>query len=230
MDTIYIVTLSNILMLLSFLLALGALVLGGLLAYWLEGKSKNKFIKLLGPLIGILGILAGLVVIVFATHQRELEERQEAAAKDAQKLLWAEYNGRGYFKTESNCNKDGSLKPYIKGKVLVIDEKSMELDGVHFQLPNELRPANQDDVGTIVLLKWDLDLVGRYGSGGYAFASTCSVHVCDQVERCLVARTKFSNPPPEKITLYGSSPGPVGATGEKPVSEVLDYIEKLPRQ
>lgn len=211
--------------LLLLLFSVGFLLIIPAFFSYLYQKSNNKFVKLLYI---VLAVSVYLSIITWMITQ----VRKENAAKEAQEAqqrLWVEYKAKGHVKPWLSCDKV-ELQPYLKRPILVINEESLELDELHFQLPSELWPTTPDDIGTVILLKRDVDYVGAYTHGGGAFASICLVRIFDQGEKCMVANTKFSNPPPRTVTRYGRSGFPLSGRGEKPVSEVLNYINGMIKQ
>ncbi len=60
---------------------------------------------------------------------------------------------------------DKGDKPYVKGKLVLIDSKTRHIDPFWRQLPDELIARTRDEVGTIVWVDWKVDGVTVKGAG-----------------------------------------------------------------
>jgi hypothetical protein len=114
----------------------------------------------------------------------------------------------------------------VKGKMVVVDKATRDIDwDVFFGLPDDVRAAAPQEVGTVVWLVWDKMQVGKYNDGTPAYSWTCAVTVIDQAGRGVVATTSLrGSDPPEKIE------NPNEGVGTKPTAQVIDYLRGLPRQ
>jgi hypothetical protein len=116
--------------------------------------------------------------------------------------------------------------PYVKGKVIPVNLKSKDVDWLYYDLPDNLRPTSPGEVGTVVWLDWGEVKVGQYGSGGGgAFVQTCKVTVIDKARRAIVGETVVRGSDPPRSSRRGSS-----ASGSKPTTEVVQYLNRLPRK
>ena len=110
-----------------------------------------------------------------------------------------------------------------RGKLVVIDKATGQLDRVWGKIPDDMRAANPADVGTVVWLSWSESLVGRYKGGQPAYRSDVKVTVIDRATSAVLGTKTFSNEPPSTITAGGSG----GASGKRPEAEVVKYLRAL---
>jgi hypothetical protein len=111
--------------------------------------------------------------------------------------------------------------PYIRGKIIPVNVLNNTLDVFYFDLPEELRAENPDEVGSIL---W---LYCVYNTEKVTFAAgsrketnnyTCDVAVIDRSEQAIVAQRSFQK-----------------TAGEQGVREILypdiiQYLTGLPRK
>jgi hypothetical protein len=115
---------------------------------------------------------------------------------------------------------------YVKGKVIPVSVADREVDWLYYDLPDDLRPAAPDQVGTVVWLRWDKVKVGQYGNnGGDANVQTCDVTVIDLAARRVVDQRRFVGGEPPQSSRRGSS-----ASGSKPTEPIVAYLKSLPRR
>lgn len=112
----------------------------------------------------------------------------------------------------------------IKGKVIPIDMTANTVDYIYFDLPDELRPAKPEDVGTVVLLQWGKNQVGTYTGGSAAYQQTVQVTVLDKDTRDIIGQQSFSGSMPPQRKKSSES-----GTGSKPETEVINFVKALPR-
>jgi len=111
----------------------------------------------------------------------------------------------------------------VRGKLVVIDKATGQLDPVWGKIPDNMRAANPADVGTVVWLSWSESLVGHYKGGQPAYRSDVKVTVIDRATSAVLGTKTFSNEPPSTITAGGSG----GASGKRPEAEVVKYLRAL---
>lgn len=133
-----------------------------------------------------------------------------------------------YVTTASNANPEqteaANYLP-VKGKLIPVDMKSKNIDPVFFDLSNDFRPKNPEEIGTIAALWWEDRRIGSYGGKGGAYQEHCTVMVLDKLTGTLLASKSFvgSEPP-------GTSRNGVSQTGDKPYKEIKEFLNGLPRQ
>jgi hypothetical protein len=122
----------------------------------------------------------------------------------------------------SNISPSGG---YIRGKIITIDIENRKIDNFWLHLPTDMIAASPDEVGTIIWLKWDQSIVGRYTNGKNAYQISCLVTIIDKLLGTKVDEKKFwGSPPPSKVISTNTG------VGSRPNSEIAEYIESLPRK
>lgn len=119
----------------------------------------------------------------------------------------------------------GSMQPYVKGKVILVNKEEKKIDHTYCELPEELRATRPEEVETIVWLEWGKDKVGRYTDGSTAYVNTCKVTIIDRSIPAIVAVTNLRGSMPPNMTTRGG-----GAGGSMPTEEVIAYLQNLPRK
>lgn len=112
----------------------------------------------------------------------------------------------------------------IIGKIIPINKTSKDIDvNIYTILPDELRPKNPKEVGTLVWIEYDSKIVGEYsGGGGSAYIRTCDIWVIDKSRRVIIGEKSFegSYPPIKKA-------GGGDEYGSYPNDQVLIYLKSL---
>lgn len=115
--------------------------------------------------------------------------------------------------------------PYVAWKIVTIDICKGKVDPLFLVLPNKLRANHPSEVGTIIEFCCTSHPSGKYTSGATGYHTSCSLTVIDKSTATIVGRTGF----------YGEEP-PFFKTGEgdwiggKPIPDILEYIEALPKK
>lgn len=99
-----------------------------------------------------------------------------------------------------------SAAPRIRGKVVMLnvppeghleedtsvlppDEKWNTINKIEFlKLPSSLRASSSNEVRTVIFLRWNEDVVGKYTGGSTARKVACEVVVIDLATRTIVAK------------------------------------------
>jgi hypothetical protein len=131
----------------------------------------------------------------------------------------SQLNDEVYKLIREPAGKDESAGPYVKGKVVLVDRKRRELDGLHRAIPTGMRAENVKEVGTVVWLEWDYNWV----KGGRA--PVCKVSVIDRARNVVVGEETFEGLPPPPPSPYNRFP-----TEERPNAFIVDWIKSLPRK
>jgi len=130
---------------------------------------------------------------------------------------------------------DAEGGPYIRGKVLVLrpDEVEPEDGDQHFMmniayfgLPEELRAATPEEVGTVVWVRCGEKAVGTYTDGTSAYQGYCVVTVTDWTLRSTVGQQLFEGIEPKS---YKTGPGSRHA-GEPATWKIVEWLAALPRK
>jgi hypothetical protein len=119
----------------------------------------------------------------------------------------------------------GEPRPAVK-KMVVVDVQDKDVDGLHFDLPDNLRAATPAEVTTVVWLRWNKATVGTYSTGGSAYQWSCEVTVIDLATRTTLGTQRFTGdaPPRSFVGRRGES-----RSGDKPTEQVLNYLRNFPR-
>jgi hypothetical protein len=114
--------------------------------------------------------------------------------------------------------------PYIKGKVITIDTRSNSFDYILFLLNKDVRATKPEEVGTVVGTNCFEFEVGHYIGRGGAYRYNCDIYIVDKEKKFIIDKKTFlgSEPP---FSTSGTS-----EHGAKPISEMVDYIDNLPRK
>lgn len=162
-------------------------------------------------LLGLLVIPLGLFIFFFARPW----------------LAMRPFNSRlDEYRTAAKTT-DRSSSPYTRGKIIPVDAKKDRIDAaVMLSLPDDLRPSDPDEVGTIAWEECDTYAVGSYGGKGTAYEWQCKVTVVDSKDKLATAQSN---------TIHGSSPPSTSKngssqTGSRPTQAIVDYLKSLPRK
>jgi len=118
--------------------------------------------------------------------------------------------------------------PYIKGKVVVIDFEAKRLDPINDSLSADLRATNKAELGTVVWLQCDDQVVGRYSSGGSALVVVCNLTIIDVSKKAKVGFMTIRGPQPPSYVRSRTSGQ--SHSGGKPTEEIVRYLASLPRR
>jgi hypothetical protein len=114
-------------------------------------------------------------------------------------------------------------EPRVVGKVLPINLDGRKPDHLYFDMPEGMRAAKPEEVGTVVLLNWGKEQVGTYTGGGAAYQQTCQVTVVNhKTKKVIVSQMFLGGEPPQTTkssTATGSSPGP----------DIVRFLGQLPK-
>ena len=110
--------------------------------------------------------------------------------------------------------------------MIVVDTAAKDIDGVWYDLPDNLRAAKPEEVGTVVWVTWGKDQVDTYENGAPAYVQTCKVTVIDkQTQTVLWDSQQFRGDEPPMEIDFSASEG----SGSKPTEQVVDYLKGLPK-
>lgn len=121
-------------------------------------------------------------------------------------------------------------EPYIRKRMIPIDKQKRRVDIELFpHLLEQDRATRPEEVGTVLLLDWGLQEVGRYvdvesrkSTGELAYVHTCTLSIIDWQLRTVIGRRSFVGGKP----LEGEIVGP----GMPPYFEIAYYLTNLPRK
>lgn len=220
-----------------------------------ERKEAQKCLLIVLLTIGGIAVISFLVVGPMV-HRRS----KYRAISEAFQSYVTEYTDIDVLNDKSY-----NYSPYIVGKVVIVDDlisrpksrdysleievwkrviptdhikagPSKRINGSEFmQLPIELRAKSPEEVGTIILLRWDATLEGTYGkpydgrgqrvivSGAYRI--TCEATIIDKARNLVIDKRFFQGGPPPR-TIPSKRHGV--QYGSKPTKDIVNYIKSLP--
>lgn len=174
----------------------------------------------------IIGAVVGLVVLlgvgVTKSFLSFVEQENQRAGFDS-------HIGE-YVNTDIGTQTSDS--PYLRGRLVTVDVDRSEVDyWTYPKLPEDLRAATPDQVGTVGLIKWGFEKVGYYENvetgeqTGDAYRSHARLTLIDWVEKTRIA----------EITFEGAAPvGGLTRDGDfksmQPMFQIVDYLTSLPRR
>ena len=85
---------------------------------------------------------------------------------------------------------DKGVKPYIKGKLVLIDSKTRHINPFWRQLPDDRVARTRDEVGTIVWVDWKVDGVTAKGAGDLD-VPVCRLTIINQAHQLGPGRAHF---------------------------------------
>ena len=163
--------------------------------------------------------LLGLVVIVIVVAWEAFSKIQDYA-RDVQ--LDRRFGSHIEEYLQAAELEETGAPPSNIGKVVIVDEVEGELDSLYFNLSEEIRADNADEVETVVWLDCTDYVVGTYEDGRKGYQTSCDVTIIDRAKNTII----------DSITFQGDSPPHTKSSGGdryggRPVAEITGYIESL---
>jgi hypothetical protein len=128
-----------------------------------------------------------------------------------------------YIADVDKSTESTNYSPYLRGKVITIDNENKAIDDIYFSLPNELKASEPNEVGTIILIERREVAVGRYTDGTGAYQDFWQLTIVDKTLLTIVGTIEISGEEPPE---YKQSSGP--KTGTSPKTKVIEYLSNLP--
>ena len=100
-------------------------------------------------------------------------------------------------------------------------------------LPTDSRPTTPNEVGTVVWVECDRNIVARYSKGSIAAQIICHVSVIDFEKKIIIDQKTFEGSmptTPSQITYIGRGGGYNQIYGSKPDDDIAKYLRSLPRR
>jgi hypothetical protein len=178
-------------------------------------------------LVLVGGIAAGGFVLVRALIQRQ--DRLAELQTHVPELMKVTPRG------------DAAGAPYVTGRLIVIDSVASEIeDEIYFGLPPALRARRADEVGTVVLLTWQMKPYTDPNTGrSEGNVDTCELTAMDRSTGLVTARHTITGRPGavypqsqgtrDRVARSGVTPVDRGASA-RPYKDVADYLASLPRR
>ena len=180
---------------------------------------KNSFNPIKYIIFGIFSILSKIPVIwwviggfigfAFLYDQYHNWVRSKTTSAFASEIA----NYQTYYSTSYS-------KPHLTSRMVVIDSNTNAIDQVYYDLPDNIKAGNPNDVGAVALVSCSENLVGKYTSGSLGYKTDCSVSVIDRSTLIKYESTiQGQNPPQSK---KGN-----GDWRQRPNSDISYYLKSL---
>lgn len=109
----------------------------------------------------------------------------------------------------------------VKAKVLPLNAKNNQVDGLYYSLPDDLRPANLEEVKTILWLDCSLKEVWRYDDGSPGYRESCNAYLVDRNSSKIIQIEEF----PGEMPPLKKKPGSREITGKVLPETYISYIK-----
>ena len=183
-------------------------------AFSSEERSPSVISKIVPPLLW----LAAVVVVASFTYysSQKTKNFEDRITEEARNLNLQ--TKQFVFSPNAPREKNGK----IKAKVLPLDTKKTEVDGLYRFLPDDLRPANLEEVKTLLWLDCKPVEAGLYEDGSMAYRDKCNAYLVDRNTSKVVQVQDFSGELPPLKKQWGSS----YASGKVLPERYISYIRE----
>jgi hypothetical protein len=172
--------------------------------------QPSRLLRIVGLVVTTccLGVALFIGQHIFRTYLKEREQdalnemrqRERDALLDAQLHKFDGQAGQ-YIIPGSALNEPESAKPYIQGKILVIDRREKQVDPFYRYIPDDLRATNPSEVGTVIWLDRGKKLEGYYTNGAWGYSRSVRMTIIDWTNKALVdSRIIVGEDPPDRTT------------------------------
>jgi len=127
--------------------------------------------------------------------------------------------------------------PYARGKLVVIaisnergEVSPSPFAEVNYELPAERIATKFEEVGTVVLARYESLPAGSYDDGAPAYRVRAHLTLVDRTLPAILAETVLEGAPPPKTVVRSKGEKAYAVTGEIPDGGVAGWIERLPRK
>lgn len=175
------------------------------------------------------GIIFGVIVLVVLAGSSLVKSFMQFSKQEAEQGSFDShlnaYLNSPYTQAEKKL-------PYIRRKVVIVNTEQRNVDYLAYsKLPDSIRAQKPNEAGTIVLVTWSKQKVGRYedvetgkDTGG-AYRSIAHIRLIDWVSKEILAeRDFFGEDPAGGLSREGDF------TSQWPVFEIIKYLESLPQK
>ncbi len=117
--------------------------------------------------------------------------------------------------------------PYLAGKIVIVDIQTKRIARVNSNSAlDAIRANDPKEVGTIIWLDCQEQVVGTYGSLGTAYQTSCTLTVIDKGNNMIVGKEMFAGPQPPSLSQNG-----LDQHGGPPSDDdIVNYILSLPKR
>lgn len=184
------------------------------------GKLESTSARVIAVVAGLTTVVLFVVLVmaVFRTPPDEARAERLRPSLDGFLVL---------------ANAEASpTRPYRRGRVVVVDLGTRQLDPITHLLTPAIRAEDPSDVGTIVFVQWLPEYVDAYYSargqpltGAYVTNGFLSIVDATTGKRVGTKTVRGESPPATVVRKAGEREGEYGP---RPISAVVDYIQTLP--
>ncbi len=162
--------------------------------------------KISSVVLPFLWLAAAGAVAYFAYYSNQKTAAFENRIAEESKNLSGQAN---QFVFSKDAPREKNAK--VKAKVLPLSAKNRQLDGLYKYLPDDLRPANLDEVRTLLWLDCNPKEVWRYDDGSPGFRESCNAYLVDRETSKIIQIEEFPGamPPLKKSAESGGDTGKV---------------------
>jgi len=111
-------------------------------------------------------------------------------------------------------------KPHLTSKLVVLDSASSSIDQTYYDLPDNIKAENINDVGAVALISCSETRVGKYNSGSIGYRTDCYVSIIDRRTLLKYESTIVGAEPPQ--TKKGG-----GDWRQRPNTKIANYLKSL---
>ncbi len=113
------------------------------------------------------------------------------------------------------------VEGYIKGKVLPLNRKNKEVDGVYYDLPDDLRATNIEEAKTLMWLDCQSEKVGIYTDNAIGYQEICKVFLVEKDTSIIIGIQDFRGLQPKHSKEYKGD-----ATGKVLPEKYIFYLRE----
>jgi hypothetical protein len=124
---------------------------------------------------------------------------------------------------QGHINQEDPGPAFYRPKLLLVDEKKKEIDGLQFELPEEIGARKHEEVGTVARLKWGQNVHPLKG-GGTATQDFCMIDLVDLASKQHIESTRITGPPPQVKGIVEE------ADKRSMQTRMIDYFKSLRRR
>ncbi len=178
--------------------------------------SPRTKLLVYGNLVIFGAVFIGSLIYIVKQYRKEKE--REPFQAQIEKYLEQPTNELAHdFKLPKEALK-------IPGKIVIVDLKTKRIDPVFNDLPASLKPANPDEVKTIVWVEYVFEDRGKYVGGGIAYQTNGRLILIDaSSKKYLWTKTVNGRMPPE--THYTKNRG--SNYIEYPREQIVQYLQQI---
>lgn len=177
-----------------------------------KDKPKPKILKLI-PLMLWLAAVIFAAGFTYYSYQK-MNAFENRILEDTQNFN----NQKDQFVFSKNAPRG---KISLKSKVLPLNAKNNEVDGLYSYLPDQLRPANLDEAKTIMWIDCKSNEFGRYQDNSIAYQEKCNAYLVDKNTAKVIEVQDFLGETPPTSKRRGNS----NADGKVLPEEYISYIK-----